>query len=260
MIGLAAGLSASGLKPLVHSFGSFASRRCFDQAFLSVGYAKNNVLIIGSDAGVTAAYNGGTHMPFEDVALYRTVSGATVIDITDSVMLDNLLPKLLDLSGLKYVRFGRKEAIGVYAENSEFDVGKSALVREGGDVTLFASGIMVSEALKAAEVLQTQGISATILDMYSIKPLDEKAVITYAKKTGAAITAENHNIIGGLGSAVADVLIKNYPVPLEMVGVQDEFGEVGPQDYLQIRFGLTAENIVKKVERVLSRRNGKIFN
>lgn len=254
MIGIAAGLSASGLKPLVHTFGPFASRRCYDQVFLSVGYAKNNVVIIGSDAGVTAGFNGGTHMPFEDVALYRAIPHATIIDVTDSAMLESLLPKLLELPGVKYVRLGRKEVLNVYGENADFEIGKAAVVREGKDVTIFACGIMVAEALKAAEVLEAEGISASILDMFSIKPIDKEAVIAYAKKTGAVVTAENHNVIGGLGSAVSDVLALNCPTPLEMVGVQDEFGEVGPQDYLQTRFGLTPEKIVEKVKAVLARK------
>lgn len=254
MVGLAAGLSASGLKPLAHTFGPFASRRCYDQAFLSVGYARNNVVLIGSDAGVTAAFNGGTHMPFEDMALYRAMPHSTVIDLTDSAMLENLLPKLLDMPGLKYVRLGRKEVLGVYAPGADFDVGKAAVVREGTDVAILACGIMVAEALKAARTLETEGISAAVLDMFSVKPIDVEAVIAYAKKTGAVVTAENHNVIGGLGSAVADVLAKNCPTPVEMVGVQDEFGEVGPQDYLQVRFGLTPEKIVEKAKSIISRK------
>lgn len=255
MAGLAAGLSASGLKPLIHTFGPFASRRCYDQVFLSIGYARNSVILVGSDPGVTAAYNGGTHMPFEDMALYRAMPHAVVIDITDSAMMESLLPRLYEMPGLKYVRFGRKEAVTVYTSDSNFEVGKAAVSREGSDVAILACGIMVAEAMKAAQMLQESGISAAVLDMFSIKPLDEEAVMAYAKKTGAIVTAENHNIIGGLGSAVADVLIRNCPIPMEMVGVQDEFGEVGPQDYLQVRFGLTAEKIVEKVMKVLTRKS-----
>ena len=254
MMGLAAGLSASGLKPLVHSFGPFASRRCFDQAFLSIGYAKNHVVIVGSDAGVTAAYNGGTHMPFEDMALYRAVPHSTVIDLTDSAMLENLLPKLLDRPGLKYVRLGRKEVLGVYAPGSDFEVGKAAVLREGCDVAIFACGIMVAEALLAARTLETQGISAAVLDLFTVKPIDAEQVVAYAARTGCVVTAENHNVIGGLGSAVADVLVRSFPVPVEMVGVQDEFGEVGPQDYLQTRFGLTHERIVESAHAAIARK------
>jgi len=254
MVGIAGGLSAAGLKPLAHSFGPFASRRCYDQAFLSIGYAKNHLVLIGSDSGVTAAYNGGTHMPFEDVALYRAMPHSTVIDITDAAMLENLLPKLIDMPGFIYVRLSRKDVINVYAAGSDFKVGKAAIVREGTDAVIFACGIMVAEALKAAKTLEAEGISAAILDIYTIKPIDKDAVISYAKKTGAVVTAENHNVIGGLGSAVSDVLSLNCPTPLEMVGVQDEFGEVGPQDYLQIRFGLTADVIVEKVKAAITRK------
>lgn len=254
MMGVAAGLAASGFKPLVHTFGPFASRRSFDQAFLSIGYAKNDVVIVGSDPGVTAAFNGGTHMPFEDMALYRAVPGATVIDITDSVMLADLLPKLIKVPGLKYVRMGRKEAVAVYAEGSTFEPGKAAVLRDGKDITICASGIMVAEALASAIKLAEEGIDAAVIDMFSVKPIDEKTILEYAAKTGAFVTAENHNVINGLGSAVADVLARNLPCPLEMVGVNDEFGQVGPQDYLQKYYGLTSENIIEKARAVIARK------
>jgi len=254
LAGMAAGLSAAGLKPLAHTFGPFASRRCYDQVFLSIAYSKNDVVMVGSDAGVTAAFNGGTHMPFEDMALYRAIPHATVVDVTDSAMLENVLPKLLEMKGLKYIRLGRKEVIGVYEAGSDFDVGKAALVKDGNDVAIIASGIMVAEALKAAATLEGEGISALVLDMFTVKPIDADAVIAAAQKTGAIVTAENHNVIGGLGSAVADVLVKNTPVPMEMVGVQDEFGQVGPQDFLQKYYGLTADVIVEKVKAVLERK------
>ena len=254
MMGVAAGLSAAGLRPLVHTFGPFASRRCFDQVFLSIGYAKNEVMVIGSDPGVTAAFNGGTHMPFEDVALYRAIPQATIVDFTDSVMMDNLLPGLWRHPGLKYARFGRKEAISVYGAGSDFEIGRAVVLREGSDVAIMACGIMVAEALRAAEVLAGDGIRAAVLDLFTIKPLDEAAVVDWARRTGAIVTAENHNVIGGLGSAVADTLARTWPCPVEMVGVQDQFGEVGPQDYLQERFALTAEEIVRKSRAVLARK------
>lgn len=254
LAGMAAGLASSGLKPLAHTFGPFASRRCYDQVFLSIAYTKNDVIMVGSDAGVTAAFNGGTHMPFEDMALYRAIPHATVIDITDSAMLENVLPKLIDLKGLKYVRLGRKEVLGVYEAGADFEVGKAALVKDGSDVAIIACGIMVAEAIKAASALETEGIKAMVIDMFTVKPIDAEAVIAAAQKTGAVVTAENHNVIGGLGSAVADVLVKNLPVPMEMVGVQDEFGQVGPQDFLQKTYGLTADVIVEKVKAVLARK------
>lgn len=254
MAGVAAGLSAAGLKPVTHTFGCFSSRRAFDQAFMSIGYAKNSAVMIGSDPGVTASFNGGTHMPFEDMALYRAVPGATVIDITDSVMLDSLLPKLVDRPGVNYVRFGRKEATAVYAPGADFEIGKAAVLRDGTDVAILACGLLVGEAMLAARQLEAEGISAAVLDMYSVKPIDAEAVVAYARKTGAIVTAENHNVIGGLSSAVADVLVRQFPVPLESVAVNDEFGEVGPQDYLQKRFGLTAEQVVAKAKAVIARK------
>lgn len=254
LAGMAAGLSAAGLKPLAHTFGPFASRRCYDQVFLSIGYSKADVVMVGSDAGVTAAFNGGTHMPFEDMALYRAIPHATVVDVTDSAMLESVLPKLLNMKGLKYIRLGRKEVLGVYAEGADFDIGKAALVKDGSDVAIIAAGIMVAEALKASQTLEAEGIKVMILDMFTVKPIDAEAVIAAAKKTGAIVTAENHNVIGGLGSAVADVLVKHCPTPVEMVGVQDEFGQVGPQDFLQKAYGLTAEVIVEKVKAVLERK------
>lgn len=254
MIGIAAGLSAQGFKPYVHTFGPFASRRCYDQVFLSVGYAQNSVKIIGSDAGVTAAYNGGTHMPFEDVALYRAIPGATVIDVTDAVMFNKVLHLVKDVSGVVYIRTSRKDMTTVYGESSVFELDKAVELVLGKDVTILASGIMVVEALEAAKKLKEQGIEATVANIFTIKPLDEEYVVECAKRTDAIVTAENHNVIGGLGSAVADCLARKHPTILEMVGVNDEFGEVGPQDYLQERFKLTAEEIVRKAKAAVGRK------
>jgi transketolase len=248
MIGIAASMSAVGRKPYVHTFAAFASRRCFDQVFLSVGYSKNSVRIIGSDAGVTAAYNGGTHMPFEDVAMYRTIPGAAVFDIVDSVQFENVLMNTKDRPGVTYIRTIRKKAVGVYGPGSEFEIGKANVLRDGSDVTIIACGIMVAEALKAAQILEEQGISAAVIDIVTIKPVDEQTVIEYAKKTGAVVTAENANIIGGLGSAVAEVLSRKQPTKMGFVGINDLYGEVGEEEYLRQRFELTPEKIVKVVK------------
>lgn len=254
MIGVAAGLASAGFKPIAHTFGPFASRRCFDQAFLSAGYAKNDITIIGTDPGVTAAFNGGTHMPFEDMALYRTLPGATVIDITDTAMLESVLPQCLSRPGVKYIRVGRKNNLKVYAEGTELPIGKAVTLREGADVTIAACGLMVGEALKAAQTLEAEGIHSTVLDMFTVKPLDEEALIDAVSRTGAVVTAENHNRVGGLYAAVSEVLARRLPMPVEYVAVEDEFGEVGPQDYLQKRFGLTAEHICEKVRAVIKRK------
>lgn len=254
MIGVACGLASAGFKPIVHTFGPFASRRCFDQVFLSAGYAKNDITIIGTDPGVMAAMNGGTHMPFEDMALYNTIPGATVIDVTDPTLLESAIRQCIDRPGVKYIRVGRKNYAKVYAEGSEIPIGKAVTLREGKDAVVFASGILVHEAMKAADLLAKEGVEISVLDMFSVKPLDEEAVVSYAKKTGAVVVAENHNRHGGLYGSIAEVLVEKCPVPAACVAVEDEFGEVGPQSYLQERFGLTAEHIVSQVRAVLARK------
>ena len=251
MVGIACGMSAVGFKPIVHTFGPFASRRCYDQVFLSGGYAGNSITVIGTDPGVTATFNGGTHMPFEDVALYRALPGATIVDITDVPMLVDFLRQAKDLPGVKYIRVGRKASAQVYEEGSHFELGKGNVLREGRDAAVIACGIMVHEAMKAAQILSQDGIEAAVIDIFTIKPLDEALVKAYARKTGAIVTAENHNKIGGLYSAVKDVL--DGEAKTGYVAVEDKFGEVGPQDYLQERFGLTAEHIVNTVKETLKR-------
>ena len=255
MAGIAAGLSAAGFKPIMHTFGPFASRRCFDQIFLSGGYAGNSVTVIGTDPGVCATFNGGTHMPFEDVALYRTIPGSMVFDITDTAMLESVVEQCKDIHGIKYLRVGRKTSPKVYADSQKFELGKGIVLRDGKDVTIAACGIMTAKALEAADVLAKEGVSAAVIDMFTIKPLDEDLLISFAKKTGAVVTAENHNKIGGLCSACAAALAKHLPIPLEYVAVEDTFGEVGPQDYLEERFGLTVSRIAQKARTAIKRKN-----
>ena len=251
MVGIAAGLAAVGFKPICHSFGPFASRRCYDQAFMSAGYAHNDITIIGTDPGVCAGYNGGTHMPFEDMAMYRALPGATVVDVTDTAMLENIFPQLVSRAGVKYLRVNRKNNDLVYEAGSEFEIGKGVVLREGKDVTIIACGFMVGKALKAAEELSKKGVEASVIDMFTVKPLDEDLVVEYAKKTGKVITVENHNKIGGLYSAVTECLSQKLPTPVHYVAVEDEYGEVGPVDYLAERFGLTAEHIVEVAEKAV---------
>ena len=254
MIGVACGLAASGFKPLAHSFAPFASRRVFDQVFLSAAYAKNDITILGSDPGVTAALNGGTHMPFEDVALYRSIPTAIIFDPTDNVQLEDILRQSPDLPGVKYIRVGRKDMPKIYAEGSHFKPGEAVVVREGKDCTVVASGIMLGEALKAADALAAEGIFLEVIDPVSIKPLDKETIAKSLKKTGCLVVAENHNKNGALYDAVLEVVAEYCPVPAAQVAVEDEFGEVGPQKYLQERFGLTAENIAAKVKKVIARK------
>lgn len=251
MIGVACGLAAEGFKPIVHTFGPFASRRVFDQVFLSAGYAHNDITVIGTDPGVCASFNGGTHMPFEDVALYRTIPTATILDVTDANMLVSVLRQCKDRPGVKYVRVGRKQSAKVFADGEETPIGPAIPLREGKDVVIFAAGIMVHEAMRAAEELNKDGIDAAVVNIFTIKPLDTASVLKYAEATGNVVVAENHNRIGGLYSAVCEALAKNPVARVDVVAVNDEFGEVGPQDYLQKRFGLTAEHIVETVKNLL---------
>ncbi len=254
MMGVAGGLAASGFKPIAHTFGPFASRRSFDQVFLSAGYAGNDITVIGTDPGVCAAFNGGTHMPFEDVALYRAIPSATIFDITDTVMCENILRQAVNLPGVKYLRVGRKTAAKVYEEGSQFKVGQAITLREGKDLTIVAAGIMVHEALQAAQTLAEEGIQAEVIDMFTIKPLDETTLIKSAKTTGAVLVTENHNKVGGLYAAVCEALSRELPTPCDCVAVNDEYGEVGPQDYLQKRFGLTAARIIEKSKELVKRK------
>lgn len=255
MVGIAAGLSATGLVPFAHSFGPFATRRCFDQLFLSCGYAKLNVRIVGSDPGVTAAYNGGTHMPFEDMGILRNIPNVTIIEPVDSVMLKDIIKQTSNMYGLFYIRLLRKNAVKIYEDNSTFEIGKGIILKDGSDVTIIATGIMVDDALKASEELEKMGISARVVNIFTLKPIDRELIIKCAKETGAIVTVENHSVINGLYSAVSEVIVESTLVPVEKVGVMDEFGEVGPLDYLKKRFNLTPESIVEKVKKVLERKS-----
>jgi transketolase len=251
MMGVAAGLSLTGRIPFVHTFAQFATRRAFDQLFVSLGYARLNVKILGSDAGVTAEHNGGTHMSFEDLGLVRLIPNATVYEASDSTMLKALLKQSYEEYGVHYMRTIRKNAVRLYSEGEPFPKGKGKVLRDGSDVALVASGIMVAEALKAAAELKKQGIEAMVIDMYSIKPIDSELLMKAAKQTGKVMTLENHNVIGGLGSAVAESLSENYPVPIKRIGVREQFGQVGLTDYLKDYYQLTSDHIVKEVKAFL---------
>ena len=254
MVGVAAGLSACGKIPFVHSFATFASRRCFDQIAISVCYAGLNVKIVGSDPGVGAELNGGTHMALEDMGIMRTLPGMTVFEPTDSVQLRKALPAIVEHEGPVYIRLFRRQAENVFDDDYEFDLGKADLLRDGSDVTLIASGVCVANALQAAETLAQEGVSARVLTIHTIKPIDADAVIKAASETGALVTAENHNVIGGLGSAVAEVLAEQRPTPLERVGVKDHFGQVGKAPYLMGVFGITAADIAKAARKAIARK------
>lgn len=253
-VGFACGLSATGFVPFVHSFAPFMTRRACDQIFISGSYAKSNVKVIGSDPGIMAAFNGGTHMPFEDVAIMRAIPEMTILEPSDTVIAKECFKMAAEQEGMFYIRFSRKQAAQLYEEGSTFTVGKGNIVKEGTDVAIIASGIMVEEGLRAVELLKAEGISARLIDMFTIKPIDRELVLRCAKENGAIVTAENHNIIGGLGSAVAEVLAAEYPTPVEFVGVNDRFGQVGDIDFLKEEYGLTGEEIAAKAKKAIARK------
>jgi transketolase len=256
-VGMAAGLSATGYIPFLHAFGTFASRRAYDQVFLSCAYQNLNVKIIGGDPGVTAMSNGGTHMPFEDMGIMRNVPNITILEPADSAMYPYVVKYMANTYGNFYMRFCRRKTMRVYGQNADFIIGKANILKEGHDIAIIACGIMVYEALKAAKALEDEGIDALVMDMHTIKPIDQQAIIDAATRCGAVVTAENHSVINGLGSAVSEVLSENLPVPLERVGVNDCFGEVGTQEYLMEKFKLTADEIYKKAKKAINRRGNR---
>ncbi|WP_373818643.1 transketolase family protein [Glaesserella sp.] len=247
VVGMAAGLSIAGHIPFVHSFTAFASRRCFDQLFMSLDYQRSNVKVIASDSGVTAVHNGGTHMSFEDMGIVRGLANATVLEVTDGTMMENMVKQLAELNGFYWVRTIRKQAVKIYQEGESFTIGKAKVLREGKDVTLIANGIMVAEALKAADILEKQGIEASVIDMFTLKPIDRECIIRFAELTGKVVTCENHSIHNGLGSAVAEVLCEHCPTPLRRIGIKQRYGQVGTLDFLMKEYELTAGDIVKQV-------------
>lgn len=254
MVGVAAGLASAGLSPYCASFTPFITRRCFDQIAISVCYSNLNVKLVGTDPGICAEVNGGTHMSMEDAGIMRTLSNIAIFEPVDGVMLENALPQILQYKGPLYIRLFRKKAVKVFDTLNGRNMFEAIPLSSGKDVTIIASGIMVARAQQASAMLKEKGIEAGVLCVPSIKPLDKNAVIRAAKESGAVVTAENHNIIGALGSAVAETLAEEYPVPMQRVGVQDVFGEVGKLDYLSEKMKMRAEDIVAAAEKVIARK------
>lgn len=254
MMGVAAGMSSEGFIPFCHTFGPFATRRSFDQVYLSGAYAGNTINIYGSDPGFCVAANGGTHTTYEDVAMMRTIPGAVVCDAADQVQMAWIVKTFLGLgAGIHYVRGNRKNVRHVYEEGSTFELGRGNVVREGDDVLVIAAGQLVSDALDAAEALAEKGVSVEVVDMFCIKPLDTELVCSAAKGKKAVVTFENHNVIGGLGEAVAATLAENgVDVPFVRHGVSERFGQVGSAGFLQKEYGLTADDLVDTVEQLLA--------
>lgn len=251
---ISAGLSVVGKVPFCHSFASFASRRMCDQNYISVAYAQNNVKIVGSDPAISAGENGGTHQANEDLALMRPIADITILEPTDNAVMRWAVDTAANTKGVFYIRVQRNGNVKIYEDGSKFEIGKANVIREGNDVTLISIGnLMLKTCLEAAEKLQAEGIAARVVDMFCLKPIDKEMIVKCAKETGAVVTAENHNIVGGLGSAVAEVLAEAFClVPMRRIGVPDRFGEVAQPEPLQEVMHMTADDIVKAAREVVS--------
>ncbi len=251
MASIGAGLASYGFKPYIQSFTAFASRRICDQVAISICYAKQNVKIVGTDPGMYAELNGGTHMSFEDIAVLRSIPGIVIFEPVDDVQLKAAMPIINDYDGCVYIRLFRKEAPKVFEEGYKFDLFKADQLREGSDVSIFVSGQLTVDVLAAADKLAEEGIKADIYNIHTIKPIDKEAVLASAKKTGCVLTVENHNVIGGLYSAVTETLATSK-IPVVAVGVNDRWGEVGKVPYLSQVLGLNADNIVAKAKEAIA--------
>jgi transketolase len=255
MAGVSAGLSAVGKIPFMNSFAPFASRRLYDQVFVSIAYAHLNVKITGTSPGVCAGVNGGTHMSYEDIALYRCIPGMIVFEPVDGDMLERAFPDILEHCGPVYIRLDGKTKKRIVPSSLPFQLGRAIRLMDGGDVVVFASGIMVEKALQAAKTMEAQGVHVGVVNIHTIKPIDRDAVISAARATGAVVVAENHSIINGLAAAVMEVLAENYPVPVKRVGIRDHFGEVGSVSYLEEKFGLLEADIISAIKEAIALKN-----
>ncbi len=254
LMGVAAGFAAAGKIPFASTFAVFAIGRAYDQIRNTIGYPHLNVKIAATHAGLTVGEDGGSHQMLEDLALTRAIPGMTVIVPADGTETEKAVFAAAEMKGPVYIRLGRPGVPVIFDEDYKFEIGKAAVVEKGTDVTIFATGIMLSIAIEAGKLLAKENISPEIINISTIKPLDKDGIITSVSKTHCCVTCEEHNILGGLGSAVAEVLAENIPVPMERVGVEDVFGKSGSPDELLNAFGLTAENIAEKVKRVLQRK------
>lgn len=252
MIGIAAGIAATGKKVVCSSFAMFAAGRAYEQIRNSVGYPHLNVIIGATHAGISVGEDGATHQCCEDIALMRTIPGMTIINPADETEAKKAVEAALEIDGPVYMRFGRLAVPVIFGDDYKFEVGKSVTLKEGNDVTIIATGLMVAEALEAYELLKKDGINARVINMHTIKPLDNEAVIKAAKETGAIVTAEEHSVIGGLGGAVSELLCEEYPVPVLKLGIYDTFGHSGPAPKLLDEFGLRAVNIAEKAKKAVA--------
>ena len=250
MLAAAAGLAVSGKIVCASTFAMFATGRAYEIVRNSIGYMKANVKICATHAGITVGEDGASHQTFEDIALMRAIPGMTVINPGDGVSAGMLLEKAIELNGPCYIRLGRAAVPIIYEESAELEIGKGCLLRDGSDVAIIATGIMVGKALLAADALAEKGVGARVIDMHTIKPLDEEIIIKAALETKMIITAEEHSVIGGLGSAVAEAAAKSCPVKMAFVGQKDVFGESGKPDELLAKYGMEVGDIVRAAGRL----------
>ena len=252
MLSVAAGISTTGKIPFVSTFAMFAAGRSFEQVRNSIGYPHLNVKICATHAGISVGEDGATHQCNEDLALMRTIPGMVVMNPSDAVEARAAVEAAIDYEGPVYIRFGRLALPIINNESYKLEIGKAVKLRDGKDVTIVASGMMVAEALEASQILASEGISASVINVHTIKPLDKDAIINDAKITGAIVTSEEHNIIGGLGSAVAEAVAEAYPVPVVRHGVNDLYGKSGPAKELIEYYSLNAKGIIEKVKEAIS--------
>ena len=252
MASIAAGLASYGYKPYIETFTPFATRRICDQIAISICYAKANVKVVGTDPGISAELNGGTHMSVEDMGVLRSIPNIVIFEPVDAVQLRAAMPVINDYNGCIYIRLFRKELPDVFGPDYKFDLFKADKIRDGADVSIMVSGGLVTQdVIKAAEILAQEGISCDVLNIHTIKPIDKEAVLDSAKKTGVVLTVENHNVIGGPHSAVCEALAEEK-IPVTRVGIEDRFGEVGKLPYLKPTMGLTVEHIVEQAKYALT--------
>ncbi len=254
MIGIAAGMTIGGMIPYTGTFANFSTGRVYDQIRQSIAYSKKNVKICASHAGLTLGEDGATHQILEDIGLMKMLPHMTVINTCDYNQTKAATIAIADLEGPVYLRFGRPKVPVFTPDNDSFEVGKAVQLCEGSDVTIIATGHLVWEALLAEEILSNKGLSVDVINIHTIKPLDEKAIIDSVRETKCVVTAEEHQIFGGLGESVAGVLARSFPAPIEMVGVKDCFGESGEPDELMVKYGLTKNEIVDAAMKVIARK------
>ena len=254
MVSAAAGLATCGKIPFVNTYAVFASMRACEQIRTMIAYPCLNVKIVASHGGISTGWDGVTHQGTEDIGIMRCIPNMTVVSPADPIATEKLIEISVKHKGPMYIRLARNPCPIIYGDDEKFTLGKAKILKEGNDVTIVATGIMVFEALKAEEVLRSKGIYARVVDIHTIKPIDEDMIVDSAKKTNAILTAEDHNILGGLGSAVAEILCRSYPAPMEFVGLKDTFGESGSPQELFKKYGLSHKHIVHRALKLLKRK------